>query len=265
MQPDQLGLKGANLRKPQTLNRYAYAGNDPVNFVDPSGLDEIPWMNCNNCSVTIIGNNNSGSVNTVPGIIGGDVNIGILLDGGEGGDEGGGGYIEDPFKKCLDKYLSSDTPGGKSKPKEEDVYLLYWFTGGFNNDLAFMMAIWARESNFQRNPKGDHGPMQLTSWWKDYSDRNKLNLIVPGAYDSFPRSAGSPNREKAFTGDVNANFQTFYNILRYSRDTLGQTYNQVAYGYGPGPTDEDRKKYAREVFDLYALYDKFIYCLETGN
>jgi RHS repeat-associated protein len=102
MQPDQLGLRGANPRKPQTLNRYAYAGNDPVNFVDPSGLDEIPWMNCNNCSVTIIGNNNSGSVNTVPGIIGGDVNIGILLDGGEDGGVGGGPDPDDPIYRMVE-------------------------------------------------------------------------------------------------------------------------------------------------------------------
>ncbi len=27
-----------NLTDPQSLNRYAYVQNDPVNFVDPSGL-----------------------------------------------------------------------------------------------------------------------------------------------------------------------------------------------------------------------------------
>ena len=31
-----------NLAHPQSFNRYAYVQNDPVNFVDPSGLDEIP-------------------------------------------------------------------------------------------------------------------------------------------------------------------------------------------------------------------------------
>ncbi len=41
IQPDQLGLGAADFGRPQTLNRYAYVHNDPINFVDPSGLDEI--------------------------------------------------------------------------------------------------------------------------------------------------------------------------------------------------------------------------------
>jgi len=52
--PDMKGLKSASVRKPQSLNRYAYTGNDPVNFVDPSGLDEVPWV-VGDFSVTING------------------------------------------------------------------------------------------------------------------------------------------------------------------------------------------------------------------
>jgi RHS repeat-associated protein len=37
MQPDPIGLQGANLSNPQTLNRYTYVNNDPVNYLDPSG------------------------------------------------------------------------------------------------------------------------------------------------------------------------------------------------------------------------------------
>ena len=37
MQPDPLGLGGANKANPQSLNRYSYVQNDPVNFVDKSG------------------------------------------------------------------------------------------------------------------------------------------------------------------------------------------------------------------------------------
>jgi hypothetical protein len=36
--PDPIGLKSARLELPQSLNRYSYVLNDPVNSVDPSGL-----------------------------------------------------------------------------------------------------------------------------------------------------------------------------------------------------------------------------------
>lgn len=35
--PDPMGLKAADLKHPQSLNRYAYVENDPVNFIDPTG------------------------------------------------------------------------------------------------------------------------------------------------------------------------------------------------------------------------------------
>jgi RHS repeat-associated protein len=38
--PDPAGLSAADAR-PQSLNRYSYASNDPVNLSDPSGLDPI--------------------------------------------------------------------------------------------------------------------------------------------------------------------------------------------------------------------------------
>ena len=38
MQADPLGVKAASKNSPQSLNRYSYVGNDPINFTDPSGL-----------------------------------------------------------------------------------------------------------------------------------------------------------------------------------------------------------------------------------
>jgi RHS repeat-associated protein len=38
LQADPKSLKSANLGEPQSLNRYSYVGNDPINFVDPTGL-----------------------------------------------------------------------------------------------------------------------------------------------------------------------------------------------------------------------------------
>ena len=36
-----LGLGATDLKKPQSFNRYAYVQNDPVNMVDPSGLNKM--------------------------------------------------------------------------------------------------------------------------------------------------------------------------------------------------------------------------------
>ncbi|HKX27213.1 MAG TPA: S8 family serine peptidase [Blastocatellia bacterium] len=46
MQPDPLGLGAADLTNPQSLNLYAYVGNDPVNSVDPNGMDFIGIQTC---------------------------------------------------------------------------------------------------------------------------------------------------------------------------------------------------------------------------
>jgi len=40
-QPDPLGIKAVSLAKPQSLNAYNYVNNDPINFMDPSGLMTI--------------------------------------------------------------------------------------------------------------------------------------------------------------------------------------------------------------------------------
>src|SRR5438552_14610259 len=37
IQPDPVGLQSADLSNPQSLNRYAYVNNDPVNYADPLG------------------------------------------------------------------------------------------------------------------------------------------------------------------------------------------------------------------------------------
>jgi RHS repeat-associated protein len=46
MTPDPIGLKGSNHKIPQSLNRYSYVGNDPINFIDPGGMIACPASVC---------------------------------------------------------------------------------------------------------------------------------------------------------------------------------------------------------------------------
>jgi RHS repeat-associated protein len=42
--PDPAGMSSARKQVPESFNRYAYAGNDPVNHVDPGGEDWFDWI-----------------------------------------------------------------------------------------------------------------------------------------------------------------------------------------------------------------------------
>ena len=42
--PDPAGKSSIHLTDPQTLNRYAYARNNPVSLTDPSGMDWCDWF-----------------------------------------------------------------------------------------------------------------------------------------------------------------------------------------------------------------------------
>jgi hypothetical protein len=96
MQPDPKGLEGAKKDLPQSLNRYSYVGNDPVNQIDPLGTNWIPINPCSFIicdSVTVTANVNSGNIPVAPGIIGGGAIVAELLDG----NEGGGGQLHIPL------------------------------------------------------------------------------------------------------------------------------------------------------------------------
>lgn len=59
--PDPFGLKASNSKRPESLNRYAYVENDPVNFLDSTGTNKafvecylwIDWTLWDNGSITI--------------------------------------------------------------------------------------------------------------------------------------------------------------------------------------------------------------------
>jgi RHS repeat-associated protein len=83
-QVDPLGMGAASLADPQSLNLYSYVRNDPVNFVDPSGLLRIAVT----CIKTPDGVTEC-DVEIVPDDV--EAGRGGLAGGGKGG--GGGGIV----------------------------------------------------------------------------------------------------------------------------------------------------------------------------
>ncbi len=55
LSPDPAGLAAVDITNPQSLNRYAYVGGDPLGNVDPDGLDwtQVPVQTCVAVSSTI--------------------------------------------------------------------------------------------------------------------------------------------------------------------------------------------------------------------
>lgn len=167
------------------------------------------------------------------------------------------------WNHCMNTYLPGDYPGGRNKPTGLAVGAANRASGGSTNDAALILGIIAKESGFDPAPKNDHGPMQLTSWVSNYAKNNNLNIVVPGAYDPFGRIG--KNRDKAFTGDYDANVMTGANWIRHQRNALKMSDWQIAYGWGPGPTAGIRKAYANDAIGLRDMYAKFLNCLKTGQ
>ena len=84
MVPDPAGLAAVNPANPQTWNRYAYVGNNPLSFVDPSGLLDSPIM----CPMPIGGQCGGGGI---------DAGSAGPADNGGGFDDGGDGSTGDPI------------------------------------------------------------------------------------------------------------------------------------------------------------------------
>lgn len=147
----------------------------------------------------------------------------------------------------------------KNVPDEGQAWWSLIAAQGDTRDAAFVAAIWAKESNFTWRPTGDHGPAQLTSWWKD----NHPELILPQAYDPFGRPKDHKNRQRKFTGDVYNNLLTLGNIVRFQRQHHAGDEGRMAAYYGPDP--QPNWDYAKQIGGWYVAYQPFFTCMLTGK
>jgi RHS repeat-associated protein len=105
-----------DLTNPQSLNRYAYTGGDPVNFVDPSGTAQV----CIGGSVTVltittwdVSGAQARITNVRRQIIG--VNPGVCYDFGFVPESGGGGAQNPPQQEKKPKCKQSPNGGDVSE------------------------------------------------------------------------------------------------------------------------------------------------------
>jgi RHS repeat-associated protein len=98
-QVDPIGMGAVSLGDPQSLNLYSYVHNDPINFVDPGGLNDLP---ANGFFFSYFRHRRDRS--GVFGSGGDDTSIEIELDSDNGGGSGGDpqNQSNNPKQKQLD-------------------------------------------------------------------------------------------------------------------------------------------------------------------
>ena len=105
-------LLAGHLANPQSLNRYTYVTNDPVNFVDPLGLDEVPCTMANGCYIVFTWDTplygNGGSVAGVGGGFGGAGEEGKPLVFIGGGRRSGGNGPVGKARRAVDDILKGN-------------------------------------------------------------------------------------------------------------------------------------------------------------
>jgi RHS repeat-associated protein len=226
---------------PQGLNRFSYSVNDPVNTVDPLGLD---WE----CVCGHLPKEESATSS-------GDLECDCIWVDPPQHDSGRPKGIS-RYAFCRNKVFGSANAAGVLPiPNEHATNSILEHSHNNADAAAMMAALWGKESQFMRRPTGDAGPAQLTSWWWT----NHPELILPGAFD-VPDPTNGRNADERFGGSVSANLETLYNIVVFSYDRYGN-WRDAAFWYGPGTEKEPRPKYARQVMGAFGKFQDFFKCM----
>ncbi len=222
-------LMGGSPLAPQTLNRYAYAANNPINLIDPMGLESGSWSEIvfsGGCIVRVSydwqGDNPASYDSEDLACTPGDTHEGIGGQGGGGGDGGGPlGLPKIPqklYEDCAKKAFggtSGSMPGyDRNIPGLDAASLVFDASLQVGIDPAVVGATMAIEHNSQLVPRNsgenkngsiDVGPMQLNT-----------NIAgEEGGYPIFGNAMGTNlGPGQTFNGDPYANIVTGANYLK---------------------------------------------------
>lgn len=146
MQVDPIGMGATNQLDPQSNNLYAYTQNNPVDFIDPSGLNEEPirietWAPAWNWGffwLVMFGSGNNGGIG----------------DPGGGGGGGGGHSRQDNCKQALDQ--AGKTAEGLSRALQALDNISAQV--GDTNFAKLLVAIGIQETDFKNIDQFGGGP-----------------------------------------------------------------------------------------------------------
>jgi RHS repeat-associated protein len=176
-QPDPYG-GSYDMTNPQSLNRYSYVLNDPVNFVDPSGLDPPGVLGGLLGGGTVIG----------PGTSTVTIYIGNSVLGGTGGGGGGGDMIA--INENERGMIPDDGLGPIEEPQEPQCTFNINISGVSGQQLADMQNEIARifgSANFNvvfgQPSQANAGSMNLvvTSQFTGAASSRNASISVLGA------------------------------------------------------------------------------------
>jgi RHS repeat-associated protein len=259
-------LLGGHIRNPQSLNRYGYVTNDPMNLVDPLGLSPFLLTTTYDCTIFSEGGKITSidceAINTTITDLGGS-------DGGGGGGGGGGsssgssGPRHDAFKDKYEK-CRKDTFGNASVipgtdtpvPGEEATLLILgaaYSEGVDNSELASFVATIGLESGYNLYPKNNanlrHGSLNSVDIGPGQVNL-KESTIRAGNFDTDVFGTNVRPGQK-FNGDP-------YQNLEEAADVFNSKKAPENY-VGGGQRAQDRKN---SLDELTPALQKFIDCLQ---
>jgi len=208
-----------SLTDPQSFNRYSYVQSDPVNFVDPSGLDLINLGNVGD--VTIFG-----SFNSLLSGGGGQVVNDLFLPEEDVGERGGGTSI-DPQNPAQ---TQTQQPDGVACDKK--LAGLFGDEGAVADTGRTPSTLQHPTAGMQRFPdhSAEGGVMHLYTNAQGTAPPNSVGLYVPAGFSAVPGGRGTVLNPP---GGVNPG-QVNYNYAQY-RNAAGVTISFVHIGSPTGP------------------------------
>lgn len=209
-QVDPLGRGAVNLADPQSLNPYSYAHNDPINFVDPTGLDEIH---------TVVPDTPDGFTvwTSLSGTTGMDLNGGAIGSGHQsfveevdfGGERGGLSQSKkpQPVTKVKEDSDPEVTDDAGRKCKESELQSVVLVNKGFGGSSTYAHTSVGANGWFYGYYPSGYGAGEMMV------DQDVMDPKTKGDYKVGLRYKACPESVKAFDASIEANKNGKYNLF----------------------------------------------------